>query len=249
MNDPAGELLGAFELHAPDQITAILDTGFDSKTLIRGRPAIAHLLEMYTRSDRFPACLRAMLARGATLPDPALAPVLLDDPAALTAAVLAKPALLHHRASLPCTFTPLDGASLLHVAAEYGHLATARRLLELGHPVDPRADLDSHGMNGQTPLFHTVNANANRSEPILRLLLAAGASPELRLSGITWGRGFPWATTCFDVTPISYAQLGLLPQMHRKDTDIYANVHTLLAAAGRAVPPLINIPNSYLRKP
>ena len=49
-----------------------------------------------------------------------------------------------------------------------------------------------------------------------------------------------------DVTPISYAQLGLLPQMHRRDRDVYHNITRLLEASGRKVPPLDNVPNRYL---
>ena len=80
----------------------------------------------------------------------------------------------------------------------------------------------------------------------MRLLLESGARSDVLLPGITWGKGFEWETTCFDVTPISYAQLGLLPQMHRIDRDVYANVKTLLQAAGRRIPPLDNVPNKYL---
>ena len=50
----------------------------------------------------------------------------------------------------------------------------------------------------------------------------------------------------FDVTPVSYAQMGLLPQMHRRERDVYAVIRLLLAAAGREAPPLENIPNRYL---
>jgi len=78
-------------------------------------------------------------------------------------------------------------------------------------------------------------------------LLEAGARVDARLAGITWGKGFEWETTCFDVTPISYAQLGLLPQMHRREAEVYANVKRLLQHAGRPVPPLENVPNRYLR--
>ena len=109
--------------------------------------------------------------------------------------------------------------------------------------MDARASVDESGLNGHTPLFHTVNTHGNRSLPVLRLLLEAGAAPDVRLPGITWGRGFEWETTCLDVTPISYAQLGLLPQMHREEADIYANIALLLEASGRAVPPLCNMPN------
>ena len=77
--------------------------------------------------------------------------------------------------------------------------------------------------------------------------LAAGADAGVRLAGITWGQGFAWETTFFDVTPVSYAQLGLMPQVHRRDREIYANIRLLLEAAGRRVPPLANVPNRYLQ--
>src|SRR5205814_2346182 len=133
---------------------------------------------------------------------------------------------------LTSAFTSLAGVSLLHVAAEYGNLEAARALVESGADVNAPADFDSHGLNGHTPLFHTVNSIGNRSEPIMRLLLAAGARTDVRLAGITWGQGYPWETTFFDVTPVSYAQVGLFPQVHRKEHEIYANIQLLLAAAG-----------------
>lgn len=243
------ELLYAFETHSVEDIRAILDAGFDArKTAIDGKPPVNALIEMYLRSDRFPACLQLLLDHGATLDDPKLKAVLLNDPVALEAAARNDPALLMHRATLRCTFTPLVGATLLHVAAEYGHLAVAKKLIELGAEVDARAAVDEYGMNGHTPLFHTVNSNANRSAPLMQLLLDAGARTDVRLAGITWGQGFEWETTCFDLTPISYAQLGLLPQMHRSEEAIYANVCALLKAAARSVPPLENVPNRYLRE-
>jgi ankyrin repeat protein len=133
------------------------------------------------------------------------------------------------------------------VAAEYGNLKAARALIEAGADVNARADIDGHGLSGHTPLFHTVSSNHNRSEPIMRLLLDAGARTDVRLEGITWGKGYEWETTFFDVTPISYAQMGLLPQVHRNEREIYSNVRRLLEAAGRTVPPLENVPNRYLQ--
>jgi ankyrin repeat protein len=181
------------------------------------------------------------------LPGRLLGLVLLNDAAGITAAVRADPAALAERATLASAFTPLAGASLLHVAAEYGNLDAARALVEAGADVDARADIDGDGLNGHTPLFHTVNSAHNRSEPVMRLLLAAGARADVRVAGITWGAGYEWETTVFDVTPVSYAQMGLLPQMHRREGDIYANVRCLLEAAGRRVPALRNVPNRYLR--
>jgi hypothetical protein len=81
----------------------------------------------------------------------------------------------------------------------------------------------------------------------MRLLLDAGATTDIRLHGITWGKGCEWETICFEVTPMSYAQMGLLPQVHRRDRDIYANIARLLERAGRSMPPLENVPNRYLK--
>jgi ankyrin repeat protein len=241
------ELLVAFEVHSVERIRAVLDAGLDPRSPIRGKSPVNWLTEMYSRSDRFPGCLRLLLDRGAALDDPVVAPVLLDDADALGAAIRADPSILGHRTAMVSAFTPLAGATLLHVAAEYGNVNAARVLLEMGAEVDARAAVDEHGLNGHTPLFHTVNSHANRSEPILRLLLESDARADVRLAGITWGKGFEWETTCFDVTPISYAQLGLLPQMHRTERDVYANIRRLLEASGRTVPPLDNVPNRYLK--
>ena len=241
------DLLRAFEGHSVAGIRAALDGGLDIDGPIDGKTPVNALIEMYYRSDRFADCLRLMLARGARLDDPKTEAVLLNDPIALEAAVRQDGRLLEHRTSMLCAFTPLVGASLLHVAAEYGHLEVARKLLELGADVDARAATDAFGMNGHTPLFHTVSSNANRSAPVMKLLLQAGARTDILLAGITWGQGFEWETTCLDITPITYAQFGLLPQMQRTEQDCYENVKVLLGASGRPVPPLDNVPNRYLR--
>lgn len=241
------DYLGAIEIHSVEEMSAAFDAGLDPRAPIRGRSLTTWLTEMYTRSDRLPDCLRLLLDRGATLDDPVLEPVLLDDADALAAAIHANPSLLTHRTSLRSAFTPLDGASLLHVAAEFLCANVIRVLIDLGADIDARAAVDDQGLNGHTPLFHTVNSNWNRAAPIMGSLLDAGASTEVRLEGITWGRGFDWETTIFDVSPLSYAQFGLLPQMHREEEDIYDNIRTLVSASGRRVPPLGNVPNRYLR--
>lgn len=246
MTNPAEAFVNATECHALEDIRAILDAGLPPDSRIRGRSLINWLTEMYSRSDRFTDCLKFLLERGAPLDDPAIAPVLLNDANALTSAIRADSSLLEHRTTLVSAFSPLVGASLLHVACEYGNLDVARALLDLGADPNATAAVDEFGLNGHTPLFHTVNSNANRSAPIMRLLLEAGARADIRLPGITWGKGFEWETTCFDVTPIAYAQMGLLPQFQRRENEIYSNIKCLLEAAGRIIPPLNNIPNRYL---
>ena len=240
------DLLCAFEVHSVDGIRAILDAGFDVASSIKGRSVVNSLTEMYTRSDRFPDCLRVLLERGAVLDDPRVASVLLNDGDALAAALRRDPSLIEHRTTMVSAFTPLVGASLLHVAAEFGNVEATRVLLDMGADVNAKAAVDEHGLNGHTPLFHTVNSNANRSVPLMRLLLDAGARTDVHLPGIIWGKDMEWETTVFDVTPISYAQLGILPQVHREVREIYDNIRLLLEAAGRNVPPLRNVPNRYL---
>ena len=151
------QLLGAFETHSVDEVREILDAGLDVHAPIKGKSIVNSLTEMYSRSDAFPDCLRLLLERGAELDDPRIAPVLLDDPDALRAAILADRSLVDHRTSMISAFTPLIGASLLHVAAEFGNLKAARVLVEMGADVNARAAFDADGLDGHTPIFHTVN--------------------------------------------------------------------------------------------
>lgn len=242
----AADLLGAIETHDVAELQRLL-AGRDATASVDGKSPLQWLLEMYLRSERFPACLRVLLGAGANVGDTALRAVLLDDPDALREALAADPAALTRRFDLVSAFTPLRGASLLHVAAEYGHAAAARVLLAAGADVEARAATDAHGGDGHTPLFHTVSSILDHGAPVMRVLLEHGARTDVRVPMLTWGRGFEWETTLFDVTPVSYCQAGLLPQVHRREADVYRNLTALLAAAGRTVPPFANVPNRYLR--
>ena len=168
MTDPGLELVYAFETHTVEEVRQIIESGLNVSGPVRGRPATTWLTEMYTRSDRFADCLQVLLDSGATLEDPLLEPLLLNDGTALTASLQANPALMDHRTTMGCAFTPLANATLLHVAAEFGHVAAVRALIEAGADVNAVAGTDAAGMNGHTPIFHTVNSNANRSRPINR---------------------------------------------------------------------------------
>ncbi len=136
------DLLGAFELHSVTDICRILDAGLDVRAPIHGKSPISWLLEMYTISDKFPECLGALLDRGAVLDDPVAAPVLLNDARAVAAAIQANPSYVNHHTTMVSAFTPLVGASLLHVAAEYGNLEVARVLIEMGADVNAKAAVD-----------------------------------------------------------------------------------------------------------
>jgi ankyrin repeat protein len=246
-SNPIEHLLSAFDGHDIHGIRAALDAGADACSPVRGKLPVYWLLEEYTRSDRLPACMELLFERGAVLDDPVIAPVLLDDAGAIKAAIVEDPSILTHRASLVSAFTSLDDVTLLHIAAEYGNRNAARALIDAGADVNARARVDENGFNGHTPIFHTVNSHANRSEPIMQMLIDAGADCTIRLEGLYWGKGYPWETVFFDVTPISYAQIGLMPQVHRQEKDIYSNIERLIGAAERKMPKLENVPNRYIQ--
>ena len=67
--DPLRDLLLACELHDPRRLEAVLGAGLDPIAPIGGKTPATWLLEMYTRSDRFTACLRLLLDRGAVVGD------------------------------------------------------------------------------------------------------------------------------------------------------------------------------------
>ena len=247
VTDANAQLLSAFDGHDVDGVREALKAGATANEPIRGKLPVYWLLEEYHRTDRLGPCLPLLFDHGAVMDNNALRAVLLNDAARLRTLAGTDPNVLTHRVSLRSAFTSLSDVTLLHVAAEYGNFEAARALVELGADVNAAAGVTNERLNGHTPIFHTVNSNANRSAPIMDLLLGAGARCDVRLDGIEWGKGYEWETIFFDVTPISYAQFGLMPQVHRREAEIYANIKKMLSASGRAIS-LENIPNKYLRK-
>ena len=241
------ELLAAFENHRADEIRALLGAGVDPRKRIKGKLPIDCLIEMYLRSPAFDECLRVMLRAGATISNPALQAVLLDDARSLRALLIADPAIAGRKLSMPSTFTSLRGASLLHVCAEYNRVKCARVLLKAGADMNRRAAVDREGLGGHTPLFHTVNSHRNFARPMMELLADAGADLTVHLKGLVWGDGFEWETVLYDVTPISYTQFGLLRQFQRNDADIYSNIAYLSTRRDGVAPVVRNVPNRYLQ--
>jgi len=240
------DLIGAFEIHSPPAILAALHAGADPRVPIRGKPPIRWLIEMYTRTSRFAKCLQAMLDAGATLDDPLLEAILLDDSGRLSNHLDSIPGELSRKIYLDGAYTCLQGVSALHLCAEYNSTGCLERLLELGADVDSRADVDSDGLGGQTPIFHAVNSNRNYCRPAMELLVDGGADLSVRVRGLAWGAGCDWETVLFDVTPISYAQCGLLPQFHRLERETYSNIDGLYRRQHGAPAPTRNVPNRYV---
>jgi hypothetical protein len=173
--------------------------------------------------------------------------VLLDDAQALENMLKIKPGLIDKRYTLRSSFTPLLEASLLHICAEFNHVACAKVLVEYGADINARAGLDANGFGGQTPIFHTVNQILNQSFDMLNFLLEKSADLQCTVSGLIWGKSYEWETLIPSVNPISYAMMGLLPQMHRKQREISEIVSMLLKKAYGIEYKPSNVPNKYLQ--
>jgi hypothetical protein len=242
---PTGaDLLGEFEEHSPAGIRALLAAGVSPTEPIDGKRPIDALIEMYLRSSRFTECLQIMLDAGATLDDPVLEALLLDDDAGLRGLLSSEN--LRRKVNLLCAFTSCRGVTALHICAEFNSTRCARVLLDAGADVNARADQDENGLGGQTPVFHAVNSIFNYCRPMMEILVDAGADLDTRVRSLLWGESMSWETVVYDVTPISYAQCGLYRQFHRREEDVYSNLAYLYAKHFGTEPRIRNVPNKYL---
>lgn len=243
----AADLLDAFEVHSPEQIGAILAAGASPVALIKRKTPVASLIEGYLRSDRFSECLQILLDAGATMDDPLVEAVLLDDEGKLGDALESEGTrAVHRRVSVACAFTSCAGVTPLHLCAEFNSVRCAQRLIAAGADVNAAGDVDQHGFGGQTPIFHAVNSIHNYCRPMMELLVDAGADLDVRIKGLIWGADASWETLILDVTPLSYAQCGSYAQFHRRAEDVYGNLDYLYQHRFGTGLPRVNVPNMYL---
>lgn len=136
----------------------------------------------------------------------------------------------------------------MHICAEFNHLSCAEVLVRHGADIDAKAGVDAYGFGGQTPVFHTVNQNSNHSIDMLQYLLSKSVDLKLTVAGLIWGKGYEWETFIPAVNPVSYAMMGLLPQMHRDEATISGVVSLLLKSAYGIDYTSSNVPNAYLMR-
>ena len=236
------------ELHSVDDIKECFKNGINPNDLFNGEPLIYELTSEYTRTSRFKDCVRAFVDHGLEFDDKILLSVLLDDAKSLNDQLTNNPKAISEKYTLRCAYTPIYEATLLHICAEFNHLSCAKVLVKHGLDINVLAGVDENGFGGQTPIFHTVNQNNNHSVDMLNYFLDNSADLKITVAGLIWGKGYDWETLIPSVNPISYAMMGLLPQMHRDEITISKVVTTLLKHGYGIDYSPKNIPCKYLKR-
>jgi len=241
------EIVEYIELHDVQGIRKCFENGLSANVLFRNEPLIYELTSEYTRSPRFKDCVKTFIDHGLDFSDKPLLSVLANDADQLDHHISNDHQLVSKRYSFRCAYTPLYEATLMHICAEFNHVACAEILFKCGADANATAGFDEFGFGGQTPIFHTVNQNNNQSTEMMQLLLSRKADLNITVPGLIWGKSYDWETLIPAVNPISYAMMGLLPQMHRNEPTISKIVSFLLKHAYGIEYTSPNVPNKYLR--
>lgn len=165
---------------------------------------VAMVLETYCRNPTGKhRCLELFAEHGIDLPDTPtmavhrgridlLAEHLRRDPGLLTRTFshqeIYPPELgCHEDPPLALHGTPLAGTALLHLCVDNDEIEIARWLIERDADPNVRAEIDSEGFGGHTPLFGCVvsqpyRVGLRRDDAFARLLLDHGADPNVSAS-------------------------------------------------------------------
>jgi Ankyrin repeat len=243
------KLVVDIEIQSVEGIRECFKKGISPNDHWNNKPLIYELINEYPRGPKFSESVKAFIEYGLTFDDKTLLAVFANDPAELEKQLQLHPEAIKNNYTFNCTFTPLYQATLLHICAEYNHVACADVLVKHGADVNAIAGVDEYGFGGQTPIFHTVNQHANKSIDMMKFLISQKADLQLTVKGLIWGKGYEWETFIPSVNPISYAMMGLLRQFQRTEGLIYESVRLLMEAAYGIDYRSSNIPNAYLQHP
>ena len=201
----ADTLMGPCETLSSTGLAYLLEIGCEFADE-RGSPLapVALILQTYSRYPKGKhECLEMAAQQGIVLPDTPVMALHRGRMDLLAAHLRRDPKLLrrtfsheeiyppelgcHGDKTLAFHGTPLAGAPLLHISADYDELEIARWLIEQGADVNARAEVDSDGFGGHTALFGCVVSQPYRNgcrmdDGFARLLLDHGAEPNVRAS-------------------------------------------------------------------
>lgn len=241
------EIIIQIELHSAEGIKQCFAEGVNPNDYYNGEPLIYELISEYTRTPRFKDCVKAFVDHGLEMEDKILLAVLMDDAETLSRLLHSNPDAVLKKHTLRCAYTPMYEVTLLHICAEFNHTACAKILVQHGADINAAAGKDENGFGGQAPIFHTVNQNGNQSADMMNYLLTQSADLKITVPGLIWGKGYDWETLLPAVNPVSYAAMGLLPQMHRDEKTIAQTLTLLLKHAYGIDYTPGNVPNKYLK--
>ncbi len=174
----------------PEALRWLLARGANPNCHARGATALDYVIGTYARSpERLSACIDLLLDAGGTTRynAPGVLDVLRRQLDRLADQLDADSTLVHRQfPELDCGSTGarrllLQGASLLHVAAEFGNVEAARLLLDRGADVNARATVDDAGVGGQTAIFHATTQFADQGFPMAHFLVERGADLSVRV--------------------------------------------------------------------
>jgi ankyrin repeat protein len=182
--------------------------------------ALDYVIGTYGRSPQLGKCMDILVeAGGVTKYDvPPVLDLLRGRLDLLAEHLAADRALVHRRfpeldfGSTGARLLKLRGATLLHVAAEYGNVEAAKLLLERGADVNARATVDESSVGGQTPIFHAVTQFFDGGLSMAQFLVERGAdlSVRVKLPGHYERPG-----EVMECTPLGYAML--FPEKEHKN--------------------------------
>ena len=151
--------------------------------------ALDYVIGTYGRSPQLGECMDLLVEAGGTTKYnvPPVLDLLRGRLDLLAKHLDADRALVHRRfpeldfGSTGARLLKLQGATLLHVAAEFGNIEVARLLLERGADINAGATVNEHGVGGQTPIFHAATQFFDGGLPMTQLLVEHGSDLSLRV--------------------------------------------------------------------